>query len=202
MDPQSPQRDIQTDGLRRVRLADWARTQGISRITAYRMLQRGILPVPTERSPTGRWYVLLPDARTDRMAFYTRATPSPDQAIVINEQIATLSEWSADRRRRAYIVTKEIATPLTGNMPKLAQLLADHRITEIAVASPTVVGEALFQLLVAALAPQGRTITAAVRDGRRTRTDDLRFAIIHLCKLLHGPKNGAAAARRALEYLP
>ena len=30
------------------------------------------------------------------MAFYTRATPSPDQAIVINKQIATLSEWSAD----------------------------------------------------------------------------------------------------------
>ncbi|MCY3811122.1 MAG: hypothetical protein OXH15_04945 [Gammaproteobacteria bacterium] len=202
MDAGSSQPDLQADGLRRVRLADWARARGIARITAYRMLQRGILPVPTERSPTGRWYVLLPDTRTDRMAFYTRATPSPDQAIVINEQIATLSEWSAGRRQRAYIVIKEIAAPLTDNMPKLAQLLADQRITEIAVASPTVVGEGLFQLLVAALAPQGRTITAAVRDGRRTRTDDLRFAIIHQCKLLHGPKNGAAAARRALEYAP
>ena len=200
MDAGSSERD--SDGLRRVRLAEWARAQGIARITAYRMLQRGILPVPTERSPTGRWYVLLPDARTDRMAFYTRATPSPDQAIVLNEQIATLSEWSAGRRQRAYIVIKEIATPFTDTMPKLAQLLADQRITEIAVASPSVVGEPLFQLLVAVLAPQGRTITAAAEDGRRTRTADLRAAIAHLCTALHGPKHGAAAARRALEQRP
>ena len=70
----------QYDGLRRVRLSEWARQEGIARITAYRMLQRGILPVPSERSPTGRWYVLLPAKPTGRIALYTRATPGPHQA--------------------------------------------------------------------------------------------------------------------------
>lgn len=202
MDAGSAQRNLQAEGLRRVRLSEWARDQGIARITAYRMLQRGILPVPTERSPTGRWYVLLPVARADRMAFYTRATPGPDQAIAINEQIATLSEWAALRRQRAYIVIKEIATPFADNMPKLARLLADQQITEIAVASPSVVGVALYQLLVAALAPQGRTITAAEDDRRRARSrdSDLRAAIVSLCKLLHGAELGVAAARLALEH--
>lgn len=197
----SSQDDLEAGGLRRIRLSEWAQGQGVARITAYRMLRRGILPVPAERSPTGRWYVLLPDRRTDRMAFYTRAAPSPDQAIVINDQIATLSDWAAARRRRAYIVIKEVATPFTDNMPKLARLLADRRITEIAVASPTVVGEALFELLIAALAPQGRVVTAAEAHQRRTlaRGSDLRAAVVALCKQLHGPELGAVAARRALE---
>ena len=202
MDGTAAQRDLKSEGLRRVRLAEWAREQGIARITAYRMLQRGILPVPTERSPTGRWYVLLPERHSERLAFYTRATPSPDQALVINDQIATLSEWAAGRRQRVYIVVKELATPFADNMPKLAMLLADHQISEIVVTTPTILGESLFQLLVAALAPQGRAITAAGHDQRRApaRTGDLRAAILNLCKLLHGPELGLVAARRALEH--
>ena len=45
--------------LERIRLTEWARREGIARITAYRMLRRGILPVVSERSPTGRWYVYV-----------------------------------------------------------------------------------------------------------------------------------------------
>ena len=189
-----------SQGLRRVRLSEWARGQGIARITAYRMLQRGILPVPTERSPTGRWYVLLPDQRVERVALYARAAPGPDQAIIINEQIASLSEWMTSRRQQPYIVTKEIGTPFAGNMQKLAHLLADSHITEIVIAKPWVVGDGMFQLLVAALAPQGRTLTAATSGERRTRghSNDLRAGIVNLCKLYHGSTQGVAAARRAL----
>ena len=158
------------DGVRRVRLSAWAEEQGVSRITAYRMLRRGILPVPTERSPTGRWYVLVSTARarTERMAFYTRARQGPDQAHVLNGQIAALLEWAAFQRREVYIVVKEIGAPLTGRLPKLAGLLADPHISEIVVASRDVVGDVAFELLVAALAPQGRRITAVAR-GRRAR---------------------------------
>ena len=187
-------------GMRRVRLAEWARSQGISRMTAYRMLQRGIMPVPTERSPTGRWYVLLPMPRHSRLALYTRASNSPDQAEFINDQIATLSEWSTHRGQQPYIVVKEFATPLVHTMPKLANLLADRRIAEIAVADPTVVGEALFELLVAVLAPQGRRIVAVHNSprNRSRRVNDLSAGILSLCKELHGPELGTALARQVI----
>ena len=144
--------------LRRVRLSEWARDEGIARITAYRMLQRGILPVPCERSPTGRWYVLLPEKRAGRLALYTRATPGPNQAISIDNQIAALTSWAISQHQQVYILVREIGKPLGHQMPKLARLLADPEISDIAVTSAAVVGEGHYNLLVAALAPQGRKI--------------------------------------------
>ena len=188
-------------GLRRVRLSEWAAEQGIARITAYRMLRRGILPVPSERSPTGRWYVLLPAVQSEHMAFYARASQGPDQAHALNDQIAALSEWAAFQHREVYIVVKEIAPPLTGRMPKLARLLADPHISDIVVESSRVVGEPTFQLLVSALAPQGRRITAvnSVRQSRRLFVRETRAAVLSLCRSLYGAERGLAAARRALE---
>lgn len=186
-------------GLRRIRLSQWAAEEGIARITAYRMLRKGILPVPTERSPTGRWYVLVQARRTERMAFYTRATRGPEQALVINNQIAALSEWATSRRRSVHVVAREIATPYVDRMPKLAELLADQRITEIVVENPTVLGNAQYQLLVAALAPQGRAITIANNDGRNpARRRELYATISGLCQHLFGKERGLAAAQRAL----
>ena len=187
---------------RRVRLSEWARQEGIARITAYRMLQRGILPVPSQRSPTGRWYVLLPEKRAGRVAFYVRANPGPAQAQTLNDQLATLSKWSAVQYQPAFTVVKEIADPLVGEMPKLAQLLADRQISDILIERPSVVGEVKFPLLVAALAPQGRSIIALNKrkQGRGADNRDAHEAIVSLCKLMYGPEDGEKAARRALEY--
>ena len=187
-------------GMRRIRLSQWARGEGISRITAYRMLRRGVLPVPAEKSPTGRWYVLVSEARVERMAFYTRATRSPDHALSINDQIAALSEWAAHNRRRVDLVVREVATPHLDPMPKLAQLLADSGITEIVIENPGVVGDLQYRLLVAALAPQGRSITVANTDRRSgfSRRGATRAAIVSLCQRLYGQEAGLKAAQRAL----
>ena len=149
--------------MRRVRLSEWARQEGISRITAYRMLKRGILPVPFERSPTGRWYVLLPAKRLGRIAMYARGTPGSNigPAIEINNQIAALSDWVTNRRVNIYTVVREIADPAIGSLPRLELLLADHQITHILVESPNVFGLCAYRLMVAALTPQGRSIILA-----------------------------------------
>ena len=149
--------------MRRVRLAEWARQEGISRITAYRMLRRGILPVPFEQSPTGRWYVLLPAKRIGRIAMYTRGSsvshlgPSSE----INEQVMSLSEWATHRRVNIYTVVREIGEPRSGTLPRLELLLADRQITHILIDTPDVLGIGLYRALVAALAPQGRSIIVA-----------------------------------------
>ena len=186
--------------MRRVRLSEWARQEGIARITAYRMLKRGILPVPSEKSPTGRWYVLLPEERHERVALYTRAAPGPDHTALINEQIAKLSEWASSRSQPVYLVVREVAAPFLDRMPKLARLLADQQISEIVIENLEVLGHGQYELLVATLAPQGRTITALnQRQKKSARNNEVRETIRNLCRLLYGQEAGDRAARRAFE---
>ena len=157
MHPLSHQHNHQQD-MQRVRLSIWARGQGIARITAYRMLKRGILPVPSERSPTGRWYVLLPKDKAGKTVIYTRADPQSSHTEVINQQVSALAEWAAISHRSVFTVVKEIADTKTGPMPRLEKLLVDLQVKEILIENPTVIGICQYQLLVAALAPQGRSI--------------------------------------------
>ena len=151
----------------RIRLSDWARQQGVSRVTAYRMLKNGILPVASERSPTGRWYVLVPGRRGGRTVIYARTSPGPGQVERINDQVALLAEWAADRHRSVYTVVREVADPTLDPLPRLERLLSDQQVTEIVVRDPAIVGLRLIRLLNAALAPQGRLIlTARARPAR------------------------------------
>ena len=164
-------------GANRLRLSEWARREGISRITAYRMLKRGILPVPAERSPTGRWYVQVPGSRFGRSVIYARTCGGRSQADMLNNQIALLSEWAASHNRSIFTVVKEIANPLTDPLPRLARLLSDIQLTEILIQHPDVVGIGRYQLLVAALAPQQRVLRAVHPVQRE---DDLENAMTEL----------------------
>ena len=157
---------LDSEGPRRIRLSEWARRQGISRITAYRMLKRGILPVPSERSPTGRWYVLIAARKDDRVAIYACAKPGPTQVNVINDQVASLSEWAAQRHLGVFTVVREIVDPRDSRMPRLERLLTDRQITHIVIDHPETIGVLQYRLLLAALSPQGRTITAAFTNPR------------------------------------
>ena len=190
-------------GMRRVRLSEWARAEGIARITAYRMLQRGILPVPTERSPTGRWYVLVPDQRRPgRVVLYARASPGTDSSHHLNEQLYTLVEWANANHRLIHTTITEMADPYVSALPKLARLLADQRVSDIVIESPAVIGQSKFDLLAAALAPQGRSIRPVNRrhHGIEPGRHDARTAIVSLCKTIYGPEKGMAAALRSLEF--
>ena len=154
--------------LKRVRLSEWARQEGISRITAYRMLKKGILPVPHERSPTGRWYVLLPRARAaGRMAAYLRSSPGERQITDLNDQLSSLADWIAHKHVKLFTVVREIADPADGPLPRLERLIADRHITHILIENPALLGTCTYGLLVAALAPQGRTIIAAYPRPRK-----------------------------------
>ena len=203
MNDVSHRRTERRPGMQRIRLSEWARSEGIARITAYRMLQRGILPVPTERSPTGRWYVLIPEQqRSGRVVLYARASPGADAAHHLNEQLFALMEWTNANRQRIYATITEMADPHVSTLPKLARLVSDQRISEIVIESPTVVGESKFNLLTAALAPQGRSFLLVNRRdrGHALSKADARAAIASLCKTLYGAEKGMNAALRALQH--
>ena len=180
--------------LQRVRLSAWARQEGIARITAYRMLKRGILPVPAEQSPTGRWFVLVPQQErhlAGRLAFYARVAPGTGAGALLNRQIEALAAWASSQRRTAFVVVREVANPFTDSMRKLQQLLVDTRIRDIVIESVDVLGQTRYELLVAALAGQDRgfIVTDTRNAGRGERARDARAGIHGLCRQLHGSRH-------------
>jgi len=192
--------ETNNSSIRRIRLSEWAKRQGISRITAYRMLRRGLLPVPCERSPTGRWYVLIQNERHGHTAVYARATPDFNQVEIINRQVSDLTEWAAERSIKIFTVVREIAEPFVGPMPRLGKLLADNQVTDILIAHPLVLGRGQFHLINSALSSQGRTITSIHNelrgwDGRA----ELHAGLTKLCILLHGNDNGTKWAKRVID---
>ena len=78
--------------LYRMRLAEWARQQGLDYKTAYRWFRSGILPVPSKQLPTGTILVEpVPLAEKRGAAVYARVA-SGDQKKDLERQLARLVE--------------------------------------------------------------------------------------------------------------
>ena len=165
----------QTQRFERIRLSEWARREGISIDTAYRMIKRGVMPAATERSPTGRWYVLMPLPRSGKVAFYVRASPGREAAVELNRQLATLVEWARPRRLDPDLIVREVADPLIAPLRNLGSLLADRDVGTIIIERMHVFGPAVFAALGAVLGSQGRSIvlTSTARPSRKTLCAEL-----------------------------
>ena len=191
-------------GMQRIRLSEWATREGVARITAYRMLRRGILPAPTERSPTGRWYVYVPTTTGKGIAaLYAYAERGKSQSRIINEQMEELTVWAGENRVFDFTSVREIGNPRTSHRPKLARLLADPHVSEIVVTDSAVIGSARFALLAAALTPQRRAIVTVdqARGLSRHRRREAEERFNELLRDLWGARRAAEIRERILaEY--
>ena len=191
-------------GMQRIRLSEWARREGVARVTAYRMLKRGILPAPTERSPTGRWYVYVPATTgSGTVALYAYAERGSAQSRIINEQMEALTVWAGENRVHDFSAVREIGNPRTAHRPKLARLLASPHISEIVVTDAAVVGTARIALLAAALTPQRRAIVTVdqARGFSRHRRREAEERFHELLRDIWGARRAAEIRERILgEY--
>ena len=74
-------------------LAEWAESQGIARVTAYRWFRDGKLPVPA-RKVGGLILVDVPDdAFKGQTVVYARVS-SADQKPDLDRQVARVTEWA------------------------------------------------------------------------------------------------------------
>jgi putative resolvase len=81
---------------RSMKLADWARAQGIDYKTAYRWFRSGILPVPAEQLPTGTILVHSPGRTPAGVALYARVS-GEDQKADLERQLGRLAEFSSQQ---------------------------------------------------------------------------------------------------------
>jgi putative resolvase len=118
-----------------MKLAAWARANGVHPQTAYRWFRRGTMPVPARRLPSGTILVDAPssDRPPGRRAVVYARVSAHDQRADLGRQVARLAAWAASQDLAVAEVVCEVGSGVTGRRPKLRRLLADPTVTVIVV---------------------------------------------------------------------
>jgi putative resolvase len=184
-----------------MKLAAWARANGVHPQTAYRWFRQGTMPVPARRLPSGTILVDTPgsDGVPDPRAVLYARVSAHDQRSDLDRQVARLTAWAAKWGVGVAEVVTEVGSGLNGRRPRLKRLLADPTITVIVVEHRDRLARFGVEHLEAALSAQGRRLV--VVDAGES-TDDLARDMIDVltsfCAGLYGRRGARNRAVRAV----
>ena len=186
-----------------VKLADWARANGVHPKTAYRWWRAGTLPVPA-RQVNAR-VILVDDpglsarvAGVGSVGLYARVS-SHDQRGDLDRQVTRLSEWAAKAGLRVVRIEAEVGSGMNGARSKVRRLLADPKVTVVVVEHRDRLGRVNTELLEAALSAQGRSVM--VLDEGEVDDDlvrDMTEVLTSFCARLYGRRSARNRAEKAL----
>lgn len=187
-----------------MKLSVWARQQGISYKTAWRLWQAGKLPVPAEQLPTGT--VVVHAEPVEAMAsvgavLYARVS-SADQKNDLDGQVERLRAYATSHGLVVAEVVTEVGSGLNGHRRKLMKVLRRPDVGVLVVEHRDRLVRFGFEYLQAALAAQGRDIR--VVDKGEVEDDivrDLHEVIVSMCARLYGKRSAKHRAQKAIEAL-
>ncbi len=181
-------------------LAEWAESEGIAWVTAYRWFRAGKLPVPA-RKVGGLILVDTPDAAagpTTATVVYARVS-SADQKSDLDRQVARVTLWATGRGISVDRVVAEVGSALNGRGEKFLALLRDPSVGTIVVEHRDRFARFAVDYIEAALSAQGRTLVVV---GNAEVDDDLVRDMTEIltafCAWLYGKR---AAANRAARMM-
>jgi putative resolvase len=182
-----------------MKLAEWARANGVHPQTAYRWFRQGTMPVPARRLPSGTILVDTPGSPPGgRVVLYARVT-AHDQRADLDRQVARLTAWATGQGMVVADVVREVGAGVNGKRPRLRRLLADPHATTILVEHQDRLARFGVEHLEAALAAQGRRLLV-VEPGETS--DDLMRDMIEVltgfCARLYGRRGARNRALRAV----
>ncbi|MCC5618197.1 IS607 family transposase [Nostoc sp. CHAB 5836] len=109
-----------------MKLSDYAKTLGISYLTAWRHYKAGKIPYPTEQLPTGTVIVDYDPKKTSggvvRVAIYARVS-SAENRDNLDRQAERLNQYAIAKGYQIVYIVKEIGSGLNDNRKKLERLL-------------------------------------------------------------------------------
>ena len=185
-----------------MKLAEWARQQGLDYKTTYRWFRAGILPVPSKQLPTGTILVEpVPWAEKRGAAVYARVS-SGDQKRDLERQLARLVEHATANGLSIVKAVSEIGSGLNGHRPKLIGLLRDPRIGAIVVEHRDRLARLGSEYIEAALQSTGRKVV--VVDENEMKDDlvqDMIEVLTSLCARLYGRRSAKNKAKKAMEAI-
>ena len=182
-----------------MKLAEWARANGVHPQTAYRWFRQGTMPVPARRLPSGTILVDTPGSPPGgRVVLYARVT-AYDQRADLDRQVARLTAWATGQGMVVADVVREVGAGVNGKRPRLRRLLADPHATTIVVEHQDRLARFGVEHLEAALAAQGRRLLV-VEPGETG--DDLMRDMVEVltgfCARLYGRRGARNRALRAV----
>lgn len=182
-----------------MRLADWARSQGVHPKTAYRWWREGTLPVPARQVSARMILVDEPVAGSEPgVGLYARVS-SHDQRADLDRQVARLTDWAAQAGHRVVRVEAEVGSGMTGSRPGVRRLLADPKATTVVVEHRDRLGRMNIELAEAALSAAGRRLVVldpGEVDGDLVR--DMTGVLTFFCARLYGRRSARNRAEKAL----
>jgi len=184
-----------------MKLSVWAKSQGISYKTAWRMWKDGRLPVPAEQMATGTVIVHAEPNKVGGAALYARVS-SADQKNDLDRQLARLTEYAVANKLVIVDAVKEVGSGLNGHRKGLIRLLHNASAQTIVVEHRDRLMRFGFEYVEASLAAQGRRIIVIEPE---EMTDDivrdLHEVIVSMCARLYGKRSAKNRAKKALEAM-
>ena len=188
-----------------MKLSTWAKKQGISYKTAWRLWKIGKLPLPAEQLATGTIIVKEPEASYEAgpssVVLYARVSSS-DQKQDLDRQLSRLVEVVTSKGLQVVKVIKEIGSGLNGKRTKLLTILRDPNVKTIVVEHKDRLARFGFEYLEALLSASGRRII--VVDETEMKDDlvqDMIDVLTSFCARLYGRRSAKNRAKKALKEI-
>ena len=182
-----------------MKLAEWARRNGVHPQTAYRWFREGTMPVSARRLPSGTIMVeVTDDARQGQVVVYARVS-SADQRADLDRQVARVTAWVTGQDMAVARVVTEVGSALNGRRKKFLGLLRDPAVSTIVVEHRDRFARFGAEYVEAALAAQGRRLM--VVDPAEVDDDlvrDVTEILTSLCVRLYGRRAAGNRASRAV----
>lgn len=188
-----------------MKLSTWAKKQGISYKTAWRLWSTGKLPLPAEQLATGTIIVKEPEASYEAgpssVVLYARVSSS-DQEQDLDRQLSRLVEYTTSQGLQVKGAIKEIGSGLNGKRTKLLSILRDPNVRTIVVEHKDRLVRFGFEYMEALLTASGRRII--VVDESEMKDDlvqDMIDVLTSFCARLYGRRSAKNRAIKALKEI-
>ncbi len=181
-----------------MKLTDWAKENGLSYVTAWRLFRAGKLPVRATQLETGTILVHPEPVAKGGVALYARVSGS-DQRADLERQLGRLSLYAVRNGLQVTRAVSEVGSGLNGGRPKLMRLLTDPDVSAIVVEHRDRLARFGSEYIEGAMAASGRRLIV-VEEAETT--DDLVQDMIEimtsLCARLYGRRSAKNRAARAV----
>jgi predicted site-specific integrase-resolvase len=182
-----------------MKLADWARKNGLDYKTAYRLYRSGRFPRPVEQLPTGTILVHDIPTATNNVALYARVSSS-DQKEDLDRQLQRLREYATVKGFHVVQEVSEIGSGLNGSRKRLTELLENPSISNIVVEHRDRLARFGSDYIIAALRAANRTIEIVNEtEDKDDLVQDMIDVLTSFCVRLYGKRAAKNRAMRALE---